>query len=94
MLLTLLSAVWTAYSSQYQRLEQPTAVITNEFQLETHQMSMYHLKPYLYNSKNERLDCLPCARLCVDTPINTPSLASIHQLGAAGTCIMHTQQKD
>ncbi len=43
MLLTLLSAVWTAYSSQYQRLEQPTAVITNESQLETHQMSMYHL---------------------------------------------------
>ena len=40
MLLTLSSAVG-----------QPTAVNSKEFQLETHQMSMHHLKRYLYNSK-------------------------------------------
>ena len=66
MLLTLSSAV-----------EQPTATTTKEFQLETNQMSMHHLKQYLYkNKKNECLDCLSYARLC----LSTPNLVNIHQL--------------
>ncbi len=81
MLLTLSSA-----------LEQPTAVNTKEFQLETHQISMHHLKQYLYNSNNW-VSWLPILCQTVCWHLTTHRVFLIYISWECMTCSMHTHQK-